>query len=56
MNQFAGILTDATQNVASALDTRTNGTSVVIFNPLNIEREDVVEANVALPAGPRACA
>jgi len=51
MNQFAGILTDATQNVASALDTRTNGTSVVIFNPLNIEREDVVEANVALPAG-----
>jgi alpha-mannosidase len=51
MNQFAGVLTDATQDVASALDTRTNGTAVVVYNPLNIEREDVVEANVALPAG-----
>ena len=51
MNQFAGILTDATQNVASALDTETKGTAVVVYNPLNIEREDVVEATVALPAG-----
>ncbi len=51
MNQFAGILTDATENVASALDTRANGTAVVVYNPLNIEREDVVEVNIALPAG-----
>jgi alpha-mannosidase len=51
MNQFAGVLTDATQNVASALDTQTKGTAVVVYNPLNIEREDVVEANIALPAG-----
>ena len=51
MNQFAGVLTDATENVASALDTRATGTAIVVYNPLNIEREDVVEANVALPAG-----
>ena len=51
MNQFAGVLTDATQTVASALDTETKGTAVVTYNPLNIEREDVVEAAVALPAG-----
>jgi alpha-mannosidase len=54
MNQFAGVLTDATQTVASALDTRTKGTAVVVYNPLNIEREDVVEATVALPADTKA--
>jgi alpha-mannosidase len=51
MNQFAEVLTDATETLASALDTRTSGTAVVVYNPLNIEREDVVEATVALPAG-----
>jgi alpha-mannosidase len=51
MNQFAGVLTDATQTVSSALDTQTKGAAVVVYNPLNIEREDVVEATVALPAG-----
>jgi alpha-mannosidase len=51
LNQFASVLTDATQTVASALDTQTKGTAVVVYNPLNIEREDVVEAAVALPAG-----
>ncbi|HEX3746982.1 MAG TPA: glycoside hydrolase family 38 C-terminal domain-containing protein [Bryobacteraceae bacterium] len=51
MNQFAGVLTDATQNVASALDTRTTGSAIVVYNPLNIAREDVVEADAGLPAG-----
>ena len=51
MNQFAGVLTDATQTLVSALDTRTKGTAIVVYNPLNIEREDVVEAAIALPAG-----
>jgi alpha-mannosidase len=54
MNQFAGVLTDATQTVASALDTQTKGTAVVVYNPLNIEREDVVEATIALPADTKA--
>jgi alpha-mannosidase len=45
MNQFAGVLTSATEAVASALDTQTKGTPLVVYNPLNIEREDVVEAS-----------
>jgi alpha-mannosidase len=60
MNQFAGVLTSATAGVVSGLDTslQINGTfasepgsgeSIVVYNPLNIEREDVVEASVHLP-------
>ena len=51
MNQFAGVLTSATSSVASALDTRGKGTAIVVYNPLNIPREDVVEASVAFPKG-----
>ena len=43
MNQFAGVLTSATEGIASALNTQTNGDAVVVYNPLNIDREDVVE-------------
>src|SRR6266702_651595 len=50
-NQFAGILTDATEAVASGLNTEAAGTPVVVFNPLNIAREDIVEANVRFPQG-----
>lgn len=50
-NQFAGTLTSATQSIASGLDTEGPGIPLVIFNPLNIEREDVVEADIAFPGG-----
>lgn len=50
-NQFASIFTDATASVASGLNTQTTGIPVIIFNPLNIAREDVVEASVAFPDG-----
>jgi alpha-mannosidase len=46
MNQFAGVLTSATEGVAAALDTQVKGVPVVVFNPLNVEREDVVEARL----------
>jgi len=49
MNQFAVVLSNATEAVAAALDTNTKGVPVVIFNPLNIEREDLVEASVSFP-------
>jgi alpha-mannosidase len=49
MNQFAGVLTSATQAIASALDTQSKGTSIVVYNPLNISREDVVEADLPFP-------
>jgi alpha-mannosidase len=50
-NQFAGILTDATSAIASGLDTQAKGAPIVVFNPLNIAREDVVEAAITFPAG-----
>jgi alpha-mannosidase len=45
MNQFASVLTSATEGIASALNTETkrDGDAVVVYNPLNIDREDVVE-------------
>jgi alpha-mannosidase len=46
MNQFADVLGDATEAVAAGLNTQTQGTAVVVYNSLNIEREDVVEATV----------
>jgi len=51
LNQFAGVLTHATSTVASALDTDVGGNAVVVYNPLNIPREDVVEAKVSFPGG-----
>lgn len=51
LNQFADVLTSATQAVASALNTRTEGVPVVVYNSLNIAREDVVEAEVSIPGG-----
>jgi alpha-mannosidase len=47
MNQFAGVLTSATEAVASNLDTRVKGTAIVVYNPLSIAREDVVKAQIA---------
>jgi alpha-mannosidase len=49
MNQFAGVLTSATAGVVSGLDTQSKGESIVVYNPLNIDREDVVEAWVHVP-------
>ena len=51
MNQFAGVLTSATEGITEGLNTQTVGQPIVVYNPLNIEREDVVEATVPLRAG-----
>ncbi len=51
MNQFAQVLTSATDAISAALDTQTSGVPVVVYNPLNIERGDLVEATVAFPKG-----
>jgi alpha-mannosidase len=50
-NQFADVLTSASEGVVSAMDTQVKGTAIVVYNPLNIEREDVVEAEVSFPEG-----
>lgn len=46
MNQFSTVLKSATEGVLEALDTRAKGVPVVVFNQLNIPRQDAVEANV----------
>jgi alpha-mannosidase len=48
MNQFADVIKDGTEAVSAGLDTKVKGTPIVVFNPLNIAREDVVEADVKL--------
>ncbi len=48
-NQFAGVLENTAGGVIRGLDTRTNGIPVVIYNPLSIDREDLVTATVELP-------
>ncbi len=54
-NEFGGVFEDATKAVASGLNTQTKGTPLVVFNPLNVAREDVVDAKVDFPQGmPRA--
>ncbi len=51
-NQFTSVLTGATQTVAAvALDTRTQGRAVVVYNPLNVARADIVEATLDFPGG-----
>jgi alpha-mannosidase len=49
MNQFASVLTSATESIASGLNTQTSGKAIVVYNPLNIQREDVVEATIPFP-------
>jgi alpha-mannosidase len=51
LNQFAGVLSNATEAVTAALNTEAKGISLVVFNPLNISREDLVEASVSFPGG-----
>jgi alpha-mannosidase len=51
MNQFAGVLSNGTEAVSAALSTETKGVPIVVFNPLNIDREDLVEASVNFAGG-----
>lgn len=52
LNRFRSLLAGGAAAVAAALDTRTAGVPVVVFNPLETEREDLVEADA--PFGDRA--
>ncbi len=46
LNQFAGVLTDAVGSLARSLHTDLAGVPLVIYNPLSLGREDIVEALV----------
>jgi alpha-mannosidase len=51
MNQFADVLKSAIEGVAAGLNTAGRGEPLVVFNPLNIARQDVVEAKIDFPGG-----
>lgn len=51
LNQFAGVVTGAVNGIASGLNTEAKGLSIVVYNPLNVEREDIVEADLTFPTG-----
>ena len=42
-NRFAGVLVDAVTAIATALDTRSRGLPLLVYNPTGARREDVVE-------------
>jgi alpha-mannosidase len=46
MNEFADVLQSSVGGVARAMDTQVEGIPLVIYNPLAIARQDVVEATV----------
>lgn len=46
LNQFAAIETSAVSSVSKAMDTRAQGTPLVIFNPTSADRTDLVQAKV----------
>ena len=48
-NLFGGVVASATEAVASSMNTQGPGVPLVLFNPLNVEREDLVEATLAFP-------
>lgn len=50
LNTFGAVAKDSVGAVVSGMDTRAKGTPLVVYNPLSIAREDVVEATVSAPA------
>jgi alpha-mannosidase len=46
LNQFGAVLQRAVSTVAQAMDTRAQGIPIVVFNPLSVEREDLVTVAV----------
>jgi alpha-mannosidase len=55
MNQFANVITSAANAIAPALNTESKGAAIVVYNPLNVEREDLLEAGINFNGGaPRA--
>ena len=49
MNLFASILTDSVELWSSVLDTTAQGTPLIVYNPLEFARKELVEARVAAP-------
>jgi alpha-mannosidase len=50
-NGFAAVMTDSVGAMSRALDTSAQGRPVIVYNPVAINREDIVEATVSFPEG-----
>jgi alpha-mannosidase len=50
-NKFASTLESSVGTVIRAMDTRGNGKAVVVYNPIAVAREDVVDAELSYPEG-----
>ena len=46
-NQFAAVEADSVGAVVKQMDTRGNGVPLVVYNPLSVQRVDVVEATIS---------
>ncbi len=51
--RFVDAINTAVGSIASGLDTRVTGIPVVVFNPVNSGRTDIVEANITFDKQPR---
>lgn len=51
MNIFSRVIENSLEAVARQLDTQVKGIPLIVYNPLNIAREDIVEAHVSFPSG-----
>lgn len=52
LNRFASVLESSAGVAVRAMDTRVKGKALVVYNPLAIQREDLVEAEIGYPDGP----
>ena len=48
MKMFSEVAQDSVGVVSAAMDTRAQGQSLVVYNPLSVEREDCVEATIQM--------
>ena len=53
-NQFAAVASDSVSAVTSVMDTQAQGMPLVVYNPLSVAREDIVEATVSVPGDAKA--
>ncbi|MFC2102503.1 alpha-mannosidase [Bacteroidota bacterium] len=51
MNMFSGVMESSAGAVIRAMETTAEGIPLVVYNPLSIDREDVVEATLDYPNG-----
>ena len=51
LNRFGSVLEHAVETTIPALDTRVEGVPVVVYNPLSMERNDIVEVEAVFRSG-----